>query len=121
MKYLLTILITFLVIGFASLGQGQDVPLSDPQAGKSIYMQHCVNCHGENGDGKGPDTKFLTVKPANFHSNESRSKTDWELMTIITFGVAYSPMHGWSNRLNEQERWDVLSYIRLLAPFNPIT
>ncbi|WP_454062020.1 c-type cytochrome [Candidatus Nitrospira salsa] len=37
-------------------------------------------------------------------------------MTTITFGVAFSPMHGWANRLNEQERWDVLSYIRLMAP-----
>ena len=121
MKYFSSTLTAYLFVAFASLGLGQDMPLGDPQTGKSLYFQHCVNCHGENGDGKGPDTKFLTVKPANFHSEESRSKTDWELMTTITFGVAFSPMHGWSNRLNEQERWDVLSYIRLIAPFNPIT
>lgn len=120
MKHLSTIFILCLVLGMASLGIGQEL-FGDPQEGKSIYMQHCVNCHGKNGDGQGPDTKFLTVKPADFHSDESRSKTDWELMTTITFGVAFSPMHGWANRLNEQERWDVLSYIRLMAPFNPVT
>jgi hypothetical protein len=70
--------------------------------------------------GDGPDTQFLMVQPANFHSLESRSKTDWDLMTIITFGAAFSPMHGWADRLTEEERWDVLRYIRLLAPFNPM-
>jgi mono/diheme cytochrome c family protein len=29
-------------------------------------------------------------------------------------------MHGWGDRLSEQELWDVLSYIRTLAPFNPL-
>ena len=65
--------------------------------------------------------QFLTVPPANFHSLQSRSKTDWELMTVITYGVIFSPMHGWADRLTEQDRWDVLSYIRQLAPFNPVT
>jgi len=68
----------------------------------------------------GNPTQFLIVPPANFHSLASRSKTDWDLMTTITFGAAFSPMHGWANRLTEEERWDVLRYIRLLAPFNPM-
>ena len=98
---------------------GQEVP-GNPVNGKVLFEKHCISCHGEKGAGDGPDTQFLLVQPANFHSLESRSKTDWELMTIITFGAAYSPMHGWSDRLTEDERWDVLRYIRLLAPFNPI-
>jgi len=97
----------------------QDVP-GNPQNGKVIFEKHCVQCHGAKGAGDGPDTQFLTVRPANFHSLESRSKTDGELMTVITYGAVFSPMHGWSERLTEDERWDVLRYIRLLAPFNPI-
>jgi mono/diheme cytochrome c family protein len=92
----------------------------NPQEGKKLYEKHCALCHGTNGAGDGPDTQFLMVQPANFHSLESRSKTDWDLMTIITFGAAFSPMHGWADRLTEEERWDVLRYIRLLAPFNPM-
>jgi mono/diheme cytochrome c family protein len=95
-------------------------PFGNPKEGKVLYEKHCVLCHGINGDGDGPDTQFLLVQPANFHSLESRSKTDWDLMTIITFGAAFSPMHGWADRLTEEERWDVLRYIRLLAPFNPM-
>lgn len=95
-------------------------PFGNPQEGKKLYEKHCALCHGTNGAGDGPDTQFLMVQPANFHSLESRSKTDWDLMTIITFGAAFSPMHGWADRLTEEERWDVLRYIRLLAPFNPM-
>jgi len=95
-------------------------PLGNPQVGKVLYEKHCANCHGTNGTGDGPDTQFLMVQPANFHSLASRSKTDWDLMTVITFGAAFSPMHGWADRLTEEERWDVLRYIRLLAPFNPM-
>ncbi len=95
-------------------------PYGNPQKGKVLYEKHCAHCHGTNGTGDGPDTQFLIVQPANFHSLQSRSKTDWDLMTIITYGAAFSPMHGWSNRLTEEERWDVLRYIRILAPFNPM-
>jgi mono/diheme cytochrome c family protein len=92
----------------------------NPQNGKVLFEKHCMHCHGVRGDGDGPDTQFLMVRPANFHSLESRSKTDWELMNVITFGAIFSPMHGWADRLTEDERWDVLRYIRLLAPFNPV-
>jgi mono/diheme cytochrome c family protein len=108
-----------LVMAWPVVAFSQEVP-GNPQNGKVLFEKHCTNCHGEKGAGDGPDTQFLLVRPANFHSLESRSKTDGELMTIITFGAAYSPMHGWSDRLTEDERWDVLRYIRLLAPFNPI-
>ena len=108
-----------LALGWSSLAFTQEIP-GNPQNGKVLYDKHCANCHGAKGTGDGPDTQFLMVQPANFHSLDSRSKTDEELMTVITFGAAFSPMHGWANRLTENERWDVLRYIRLLAPFNPV-
>jgi mono/diheme cytochrome c family protein len=98
---------------------GQE-PFGNPKEGKVLYEKRCAHCHGTNGVGDGPDTQFLMVQPANFHSLASRSKTDWDLMTIITFGAAFSPMHGWADRLTEEERWHVLRYIRILAPFNPM-
>src|SRR5690606_2476044 len=92
----------------------------NPKNGKVLYELHCATCHGEQGMGDGPDTQFLTVQPANFLSLNSRSKTDEELMSMITYGSAFSPMHGWADRLTEEERWDIVRYIRLLAPFNPV-
>ena len=113
------ILFSLFLLAFPMWSLSQE-PLGNPQEGKALYEKHCANCHGTNGAGDGPDTKFLTVKPANFHSLESRSKSDWDLMTVITFGAVFSPMHGWADRLTEEERWNALRYIRLLAPFNPM-
>jgi len=92
----------------------------DPTRGEAIYQQHCARCHGALGDGLGRDVKELIVPPANLRAPQFRSKTDMELLLSIKQGVLFSPMHGWQDRLSEQEMWDVLSYIRSLAPFNPI-
>ena len=102
-----------------SVGLGQGY-LGNPQNGKTIYEKHCRNCHGSKGEGDGPDTQFLLVQPANFQTLESRSKTDLDLMMVITHGRIFSPMHGWADRLSDKERWDVLRYIRMLAPFKPV-
>lgn len=107
------------VIVFSSWVEAQS-ERGNPKAGQAIYEQHCVRCHGMAGDGNGPDAAFLVVAPANFHSVRSRSKTDMELMNVISYGVVFSPMHGWGGRLTEQQMWDVLSYIRLIVPFNPV-
>ena len=93
----------------------------NPKKGEAIYQQHCVRCHGASGDGLGRDIKDLIVPPANFQSLKSRSKTDSELLLAIKQGVLFSPMHGWQGRLSEQDMLDVLSYIRSLAPFNPVS
>lgn len=92
----------------------------NPKNGEKIFQQHCVGCHGTSGDGLGSDIKGLIVPPANFRAEKSRTKTDMELYLAIKQGVLFSPMHGWADRLSDQEIRDVLSYIRSLAPFNPI-
>lgn len=107
------------VIVFSSWAVAQS-ERGNPKAGQAIYEQHCLRCHGMAGDGNGPDATFLVVSPANFQSARSRSKTDMELMNVISYGVVFSPMHGWGGRLTEQQMWDVLSYIRAIVPFNPV-
>lgn len=108
------------IILTGSLALAQSLPGS-PKDGKGIYQQHCVGCHGPSGDGLGPDIKDLIVPPANFQAMKSRSKTDMELFLAIKQGVLFSPMHGWADRLSDEEIWNVLSYIRNMAPFNPIS
>ena len=90
------------------------------KSGEGIFQQHCAGCHGATGDGLGPDIKELIVPPANFRAVKSRTKTDMELYLAIKRGVLFSPMHGWADRLTDQEIRDVLRYIRSLAPFNPV-
>ena len=89
--------------------------------GAAIYEQHCLRCHGINGDGNGPDSKFLIVPPANFQDARFSLKSEWEMLSIISHGIIFSPMHGWQNRLSEEEMLDVLSYVRKLAAMGSIT
>lgn len=87
----------------------------DAKAGQAVYEQQCLRCHGAKLDGNGADSKDLVVPPANFQSQTSRSKTDWELLVAISNGVLFSPMHGFRGKLTDQQMLDVLSYIRSVA------
>jgi mono/diheme cytochrome c family protein len=102
-----------------SLALAQNVS-GNPKNGEQTYQQHCAGCHGTAGDGLGPEIKELIVPPANFRAAKSRAKTDMELYFAIKRGVLFSPMHGWADRLSDQEMRDVLRYIRSMAPFDPI-
>ncbi len=92
---------------------------TNPSAGKVLYQTHCLRCHGELGDGKGPDTATLIVPPRDFHTPESTAKNKYELRSIIIWGLVFSDMHNWGFRLTPQEIRDVISYIRDLAPYQP--
>ena len=113
------------IVVLAAIGSGSWVGaqqgLGNPKNGQAVYEQNCLRCHGEGGDGTGLEGRYLIVPPANFQSSKSRLKTDFELFTIISHGIVVSPMHGWRDRLTEAQIWDVISYIRLLAPFTPIS
>lgn len=116
-----TFVIVVLTVIVCGSWVGAQQGLGNPKSGKAVYEQNCLRCHGEKGDGNGLEGRFLIVPPANFQSPQSRLKTDWELATIISYGIAVSPMHGWRDRLTEEQIWDVISYIRMLAPFSPIS
>jgi mono/diheme cytochrome c family protein len=89
--------------------------------GQALYEGHCAGCHGQNGDGLGPDAQYLVVPPANFKSTRTTTKTDGKLLMSNSNGVLFSPMHAWRDRLSEQEMKDIIDYLRMLSPFNPIS
>lgn len=92
---------------------------STTSTGEYIYRVHCLGCHGETGDGKGPDSSTLMVPPRDFHSPESTAKSELDFRAIIIWGLVFSPMHGWWDRLSSEEIREVISYIRQLAPYQP--
>jgi mono/diheme cytochrome c family protein len=83
--------------------------------GKQIYGQHCLRCHGENGDGRGEKASELAVAPADFTDEHKMSRlTDGELYFEITTG--HNPMPSFESKLTDEQRWQAVDYIRTFAP-----
>jgi mono/diheme cytochrome c family protein len=83
-------------------------------AGKRVYQRHCESCHGANGDGKGEKAAELSVAPGDFTDAQNMDAlTDGELFWQITKGKR--PMPAFEDKLTEQERWQVVDFIRTFA------
>jgi mono/diheme cytochrome c family protein len=84
-------------------------------AGKSVYMDHCVTCHGDNGDGKGQKADQLSVAPSDFtDAQKMHGLTDGQLYWQITKGR--KPMPGFEDKLKPEQRWEAVDYIRSFSP-----
>ncbi len=118
-KYLLIPVISCVCVLLSIQGIPAQDPTNATSAGEMIYRIHCLRCHGKMGDGKGPDSFTLIVPPRDFHSPESTAKSELDLRAIIIWGLVFSPMHGWWDRLSSEEIRAVVSYIRQLAPYQP--
>ena len=83
-------------------------------AGNQVYQQHCQSCHGANGDGKGEKAPELSTAPGDFTDAAKMSGLkDGELYWEITKGR--HPMPAFEKKLTEEQRWQVVDYIRTFA------
>ena len=97
------------------------VPTSEESIakGKELYLErtkgNCVFCHGETGAGNEANFPRLRRKPADLTNKERMSAmTDGEVFWKITKGIN-GIMPSMEKRLTEEERWNVVNYIRTLA------
>ncbi len=89
----------------------------DPERGREIYDKYCMECHGETGRGDGPRAALLAPRPGNLVSAATSTKSDAELLGIITNGAPRTAMRGWKDELTEEDRLNVLAFIRSLVRF----
>jgi len=75
-------------------------------AGKAIYSNTCITCHGPAGQGTG-NVPPLTQPTA-------QTASDGEIFWYITRGDIENGMPSWKN-LPEEQRWQVVSYIKSLG------
>jgi len=85
------------------------------ERGKNIFSSQCTMCHGEKGDGKGKLAEQYEFSAVDFTDpGRQKQHTDGEYFYILTEGCGHMPGEG--ERLPELWKWDLVNYIRTLAP-----
>lgn len=80
--------------------------------GKVLFNNLCVVCHGNKGKGDGIAGISLKPRPTNFTLPKVQLQTDGELYWKMTNGRP--PMAGYKAIISDEQRWQLVSYIRRL-------
>lgn len=83
-------------------------------AGKTLYTKECFSCHGATGKGDGPAAKNLERPPGDLSNAKLWEQTDGALFWKITEGR--KPMPTFEKTFTEEQRWQIINYVRTLAP-----
>jgi mono/diheme cytochrome c family protein len=95
-------------------------PIGDPiAAGKQIFMQICVTCHGQEGHGDGPASVTLDPKPRNLSDAAYMAGlNDRYLFELVSRGgvaVGKSPLMPAQPTLAVQDIGNVIAYVKTLS------
>jgi copper resistance protein D len=85
--------------------------------GSLLYQDSgCVTCHGLGGYGDGPAAQDFDPKPADLTAPHANAHTAGDLFWWLSHGVKpASAMPGFSQSLSEEERWDLINFMRALS------
>lgn len=95
----------------------------DATKGRPIYVKWCSQCHGMEGKGDGPGSKFMEPRPRIFKENAlykfrttafDSIPTDADLFRTITEGIYGTAMPDFK-KLTAEQRWHLVAYIKSLA------
>jgi outer membrane protein OmpA-like peptidoglycan-associated protein len=93
------------------------------EKGKQLYTVYCGVCHGDKGDGNGylyrNDGQYYPAAPKNLLAEDIINDNDGRYYHAIMYGK--NVMGSYKDKLNVEERWQVISYIRFLQGQGSIT
>jgi len=82
--------------------------------GASLYRVNCAACHGTTGRGDGPAAAALVQHPADLTAPHTNQHTAGDMFWWLTHGLGIV-MPGFGTTLSEDERWDLINFLRALA------
>jgi mono/diheme cytochrome c family protein len=83
--------------------------------GRKVYARSCVGCHGPAGKGDGGIAVGGSTPADLTDAKWQRKTTDGEIFAVIRDGLS-ADMDSYKDRLTETQMWEVINYIRSLAP-----
>jgi mono/diheme cytochrome c family protein len=84
---------------------------ADADGGKAFYEKSCAGCHGPDGKGNPKMAKLLGEKGLNIVGDETKKKSDEQLLKVIAEGAGKMP----ASKLTKEEQKQALGYARSLA------
>lgn len=84
-------------------------------AGMGLFAMHCASCHGAGGHGDGPLAKNLPLPPADLTAPHTALHTAGDLFWWLTHGKPPGVMPGFAAQLTEEDRWDLINFLRTLS------
>ena len=84
-------------------------------SGAALYRENCVACHGVGGAGNGPAGLSLPRPPADLRAPHTAQHTAGDLYWWLTNGIPAAGMPGFGARLTEDQRWDLINFLRALS------
>jgi len=82
---------------------------------KDLYQASCASCHGETGQGDGPNSAGLSSQPLDFTDQEAMAqKTGADFYQSISQGIP-PEMPGFTGQLSDAQIWSLSDYIRSLS------
>ncbi len=85
--------------------------------GKAIFVARCAPCHGPEGHGGGPVSKFFPEAP-DFAYTTIRKRSDGFIWGTISYGGKAMPAQ--REGLTVEERWDVVNHVRRVQATSPV-
>lgn len=93
----------------ATLVNPMDSTQVDLTRGKELYDIYCGICHGNKGDGKGKLVQREKILGIPSYDDVGRAINEGSIYHTIYYGK--NAMGSYANQLNEEERWQVVSYV----------
>ncbi len=84
-------------------------------SGEALFQRHCTSCHGGSGHGNGPAASALSIQPANLTDPHTSLHTAGDIFWWLTHGKPPGIMPGFANVLTEDDRWDLINFLRTLS------
>ena len=85
--------------------------------GQALFLTNCAACHGQTGKGDGPVGVTLNPRPADLTQHAILGiHTDAQLFEWITNGFPGSRMPAFQSAISDTDRWNLVNFIRTLAP-----